>query len=205
MYQHRAEQGTWPLRLICQGRGGKENHLPFDTVCGFFPLDFSCMSSFVSVIGKPGVRGFDRGCRAHISILLGMLKALKRQRGRTGAWVSANLVGRWLTSPCPSKYDLGHTFNEIHSTWQAPPLPGMSVWSPALFQSFCWAHVLLLCICCVCLCVCVCVCTCVCSNVSKKEVMVRPPTKTGWTCQTQHQPVSLLLSGTSFQVQYCFQ
>lgn len=113
------------------------------------------MSWFVFVIGKPEVRGFDGGCRAHISILLGMLWALKGQRGRTGAWVSANLVGRWLTSPCPSKCDLGHTFNEIHSTWQAPPLPGMSVWSPALFQSFYWVHVLLLCICCVCLCVCV--------------------------------------------------
>lgn len=58
---------------------------------------------------------------------IGMLWALKGQRGRTGASVSANLVGRWLTSPCPSKCDPGHTFNEIHSTWQAPPLPGLSV------------------------------------------------------------------------------
>lgn len=42
------------------------------------------MSSFVSMIGKPEVRGFDEGCRAHISILLGMLWDLKGQRGRTG-------------------------------------------------------------------------------------------------------------------------
>lgn len=73
---------------------------------------------------------FDGSCRVHIRVCLdplGMLWALKGQRGRTGASVSANLVGRWLTSPCPSKCDLGHTFNEIHSTWQAPPLPGLSV------------------------------------------------------------------------------
>lgn len=37
-----------------------------------------------------------------------------------------NQVGRWLTSGCPSKCDPGRTFNEIHSTWQAPPLPGLS-------------------------------------------------------------------------------
>lgn len=53
------------------------------------------MCSFV--IGKPEVRGFDGGCGAHIRVCLdplGMLWALKGQRGRTGASVFANLVGR---------------------------------------------------------------------------------------------------------------
>lgn len=45
---------------------------------------------------------------------------------------------------CPSKYDLGHSFNEIHSTWQASPLPGLSVWLPPLLQLGQYLHVLLL-------------------------------------------------------------
>lgn len=117
------------------------------TTCLIFPSDLKWMCSFVSVIGKTEVRGLTEAAGhtyesawTHL-VCCGLSRG--REKGR-GASVPANLVGRWLTSPCPSKCDLGLTFNEIHSTWQAPPLPGLSVWSPPLLQSDCGLHVLLL-------------------------------------------------------------
>lgn len=62
----------------------------------------------------------------------------------------------------------------------------------------------------VCLCVCIWVqCVCLeaklssvsCKIAQKKEVMLKPPTKTEWTCQTQHR----LSSASVTRVQYCFQ
>lgn len=72
-------------------------HLPPDTAGGLFPTGLGWKCWFVSVTGKPEVRGLKEAAGAHIRIRLdpiGMLWALKGQRGRTGASVSANLVGR---------------------------------------------------------------------------------------------------------------
>lgn len=109
-----------------RGKRGKESsqHLPLDTA------GEPSRSSEPACDWQARGEGFQQGCGVHIRTYLRsitMLWALKGQIERTGALASANLVGRWLTSPCPSKRDLGRTFNEIHSTWRAPPLPGLSV------------------------------------------------------------------------------
>ena len=97
---------------------------------GFLHRIWLGCAGLFSVIGKPEVRGLAEAAGQTQESAWTHLVCCRLSRGReerTGASVSANLVGRWLTSRCPSKCDLGHTFNEIHSTWQAPPLPGPSV------------------------------------------------------------------------------
>lgn len=143
---------TRPLRLnkilVHKGKEGKGLLPPAFWHSRLFFVGGGWMCSFVSVIGKPEVRGLTWAA-GHTKRLPGPTWYAAGSRGGReegrGASVSVNLVGRWLTSPCPSKCDLGRTFNEIHSTWQAPPLPGLSVWSLFLFQSDFWLHVLLLC------------------------------------------------------------
>lgn len=105
-------------------------HLPFDTAGGFSLQIWGGCAGLFCLIGKPEVRGLAEAAGHTQESAWTHLVCCRLSRGReerTGASVSANLVGRWLTSRCPSKCDLGHTFNEIHSTWQAPPLPGPSV------------------------------------------------------------------------------
>lgn len=146
-------QGTQPLRqphsLKQEAKETAWKHLPFNTAGVLFcfsPSQFSWMCLWVSVIGNPEVRGLTEAGGAHVSLAEPTWYAVSSQGAEREdeVSVSANLAGRWLTSPRPSKCDLGHTFNEIHSTWQAPPLPRLSAWSPPLFQSDCCLHVLLL-------------------------------------------------------------
>lgn len=111
----------------------------------FFLLQVGCACGFLWLATQRW-EVWQRLGGAHVSLAGPTWYAVSSQgaEGEDGVSVSANLAGRWLTSPRPSKCDLGHTFNEIHSTWQAPPLPRLSAWSPPLFQSDCCLHVLLL-------------------------------------------------------------
>lgn len=76
--------------LIHRGKGGKEKvccHLPFDTAGVFSLLDVLVHFSDWQARGER----FDGGCGAHIRVdldPLGMLRALKGQRGRTGGRLS---------------------------------------------------------------------------------------------------------------------
>lgn len=127
----RQSERTGPLgmqnNITHQGSCGKESsrYLPPD------PAGEPSRSSGRGCDWRARGGALEQGCGALTATCLCsfyMLWALKGHIGRTGASACADLVGRWLTSCCPSKCDLGHTFNEIHSTWQAPPLPGLSVY-----------------------------------------------------------------------------
>ena len=130
--------------LECSFEAAKQPHPPgkrrerkrSPTTClltqqvGFLCWIWGGCAGLFCLIGKPEVRGLAEAAGHTQESAWTHLVCCRLSRGReerTGASVSANLVGRWLTSRCPSKCDLGHTFNEIHSTWQAPPLPGPSV------------------------------------------------------------------------------
>lgn len=198
-------QGNWPLCAAVQPetqgkrRKGKGLLPPAfqHSRCPFFSSLFEVDVLVCFCDWQSRGERFDGGWGAHERVCLdplGMLQALKGTDRKDEVSVSANLAGGWLTSQRPSKCDLGRTFNEIHSTWQAPPLPGLSVWSPPLFQSDCFYMC-----CCFMYAVCLCVDICV-----LRVLMLRPSTETELTCQTQQQPVSCFCQNPSFRFSVVF-
>lgn len=211
--------GQGPHGLKQEAKEMAWEHLPLNTAGvlfwgGFFHWFFSSFTIEVDVLvgfcdWQPRGERFDGGWAAHVSLPGPTWYAASSQGAERedGVSVSANLAGRWLTSPRPSKCDLGHTFNEIHSTWQAPPLPGLSAWSPPLFQSDRCLHVLLLYVQCASLCarVRVCVRRSVCSSVLEKAAMLRPLTKNWINLSSSAPACQLLLFESALQVHCCFQ